>query len=202
MLFLLAVGLIAFVQPTSVTCGSSALAQTQLVNGPDGSSAVLKVSTEDDHAKDTHLCMADYKLEVTHKSDQPRAADLLSSDNDWGRKISIQLGGFTSDGKRILGIFSEGGASPIQQLFEYSTDDESIRLFDLRKLAASLKPGKCLINAHIMGTVKSGAIALQMRSGKNCVQTSEWLLNSVNGPMQRLHKHAAVEALYAAGGSH
>jgi hypothetical protein len=198
MFFLLAVGLVAFVQPTSVTCGSSAMTQTQLVNGPDGSSAVLKVSTEDDHAKDTHLCMADYKLEITRKSDHPHAAELLSSDNDWGRKISIQLGGFTSDGKRILGMFSEGGASPTQQVFEYSTDDESIRLFDLRRLAAGLKPDKCLINAQIVGTLKDGAIVLQMRSGKNCVQTSEWLLNSVNGPVQRLHKHAAVEGLYSA----
>lgn len=198
MLFLLAVGLVAFVQPTSVTCGSSALAQTQLVNGPDGSSAVLKVSTEDDHAKDTHLCMADYKLEVTRKSDPPHATELLSSDNDWGRKISIQMGGFTSDGKRILGMFSEGGASPTQQVFEYNADDESIRLFDLRKLAAGLKPDKCLINVQIVGTLKSGAIVLQMRSGKNCVQTSEWLLNSVNGPIQRLHKNAAVESLYSA----
>jgi hypothetical protein len=199
MLFLLAVGLVAFVQPTSVTCGGSALAQTQLVNGPDGSSAVLKVSTEDDHAKDTHLCMADYKLEVTRKSDPLHAAELLSSDNDWGRKISIQLGGFSSDGKKVLGMFSEGGANPIQQVFEYNTDDDSIRLFDLRKLAAGLKPDKCLINAQIVGTLKSGAIVLEMRSGKNCVQTGEWLLNSVNGTVQRIHKNAPVEALYGGG---
>lgn len=198
MLLLLAVGLVAFVQPTSVKCGGSAVAQTQTVNGPDSSTAVLKVSTEDDHAKDTHLCMADYKLEVVHNSDKPHAAQLLSSDNDWGRKISIQLGGFSSDGKKIVGMFSEGGASPTQQVFEYNTEDDSTRLFDLRRLAAGLKPEKCLINAQILGTLHDGAIVIELRSGKDCLHSSDWLLHSVNGPMQRLHNHADVQALYGA----
>lgn len=198
MLLLLAVGLVAFVQPTSVTCGNSAVAQTQAARGPNSASAVLKVSSEDDHAKDTHLCMADYKLEITRNSDQPRAQELMMSDSDWSRKISIQLFGFTNDGKKVLGMFSEGGSSPTQQVFEYDTDDDSTRVFDLRKLAASLKPEKCLINAQIMGTLKSGAIVVQLRSGKNCARSGEWLLNSVNGPMQRLRKRAAVEELYTA----
>lgn len=198
LLALLAAGLVTFVQPVSVKCGGSAVAQTQAAHGPEAARAVLKVSTEDDHAKDTHLCMADYKLEITHSSDQPHTAELLSSDNDWGRKVSIELGGFSQDGKTIVGMFDEGGSSPTQQVFEYSTDDESIRLFDLRRLAASLKPEKCLINAQIVGTLNSGAIVVQLRSGKNCVRTSEWLLNSVNGPMQRLPRHASVQPLYSA----
>jgi hypothetical protein len=105
MLFLLAVGLVAFVQPVSVTCGSSAVTQSQAVRGSEAMTAVLKASTEDDHAKDTHLCMADYKLEITRNSDKPHEADLLSSDNDWGREISIQLGGFSHDGKQVIGMF-------------------------------------------------------------------------------------------------
>lgn len=198
LLTLLAAGLVTFVQPVSVACGSSAVAQTQAVRGPDAATAVLKVSTEDDHAKDTHLCMADYKLEITGNSAQPHAAALLASDNDWGRRISIQLGGFSQDGKEILGMFSEGGSSPTQQVFEYSQDDESVRFFDLRKLAANLKPEKCLVNAQIMGTLKSGAVVVQLRSGKNCVRLSEWLLNSVNGPLRHLPRHALVQQLYPA----
>ncbi len=202
MLFLLAVGLVAFVQPVSVTCGSSAVTQSQSVRGPDASTAVLKVSTEDDHAKDTHLCMADYKLEITHDSDKPRAADLLSSDNDWGRKISIQLGGFSHDGKQVIGMFSEGGSAPIKQVFEYNTDDDSTRLFDLQKFAAGLKPEKCLVNAQILGTLESGAIVIELRSGKNCVRSSQWTLNSTNGPLRRLPRHAAVQELYYTQATH
>ena len=202
MLLLLAVGLVAFVQPVSVTCGSSAVTQSQAVRGPEAMTAVLKVSTEDDHAKDTHLCMADYKLLITRNSDKPHEADLLASDNDWGRKISIQLGGFSHDGKQVIGMFSESGSAPVKQVFEYNTDDDSTRLFDLRKLAAGLKPEKCLVNAQIIGTLESGAIVVELRSGKNCVRSSQWLLNSVNGPMRHLPRHAAVQELYSANAAH
>jgi hypothetical protein len=141
--------------------------------------------------------MADYKLEITRNSDKPHEADLLSSDNDWGRKISLQLGGFSHDGKQVIGMFSEGGSAPVKQVFEYNTDDDSTRLFDLRKLAAGLKPEKCLVNAQIMGTLESGAIVIGLRSGKDCMRSSQWSLNSVNGPMHHLPKHAAVLQLYS-----
>jgi len=202
MLFLLAVGIVAFVQPVSVTCGSSAVTQSPAVRGPEAVTAVLKVSTEDDHAKDTHLCMADYKLEITRNSDKPHEADLLTSDNDWGRKISVQLSGFSHDGKQVIGMFSEDGSAPVKIVFEYNTGDDSTRLFDLRKLAAGLKPEKCLVNAQIIGTLESGAIVIALRSGKDCVRSSQWSLNSVNGPMHHLPKHAAVLQLYSAGAAH
>jgi hypothetical protein len=202
MLFLLAVGVVAFVQPVSVTCGSSTVTQSQAVRGPEGVTAVLKVSTEDDHAKNTHLCMADYKLAITRNSDKPHETDLLSSDNDWGRKISVQLGGFSHDGKQVIGMFSEGGSAPVKVVFDYNTSDDSTRLFDLRKLAAGLKPEKCLVNAQIMGTLESGAIVIQLRSRKDCVRSSQWSLNSVNGPMHHIPKHAAVLQLYSASAAH
>ncbi|HEV2698725.1 MAG TPA: hypothetical protein VGU90_12080, partial [Terriglobales bacterium] len=124
-------GFAALAQPASIKCGNSAVIQSQIAHGPGGSSALLKVSSEDDHAKDTHLCMADYKLELTRGSGQPENIALQSSDNEWGRKISVQLSGFSADGKRIFGMLSEGGASPVQQIFEYSTEDGNVRFFDL-----------------------------------------------------------------------
>jgi hypothetical protein len=196
LLEILTAAVVTFTQPVSLTCGSSAVAQTQAVRGPNAMSAVLKASTEDDHAKDTHLCMADYKLEMTRNPDQPQTVDLLLSDNDWERKISIQLSGFSQDGKRVLGMFSEGGTAPLQQVFDYSTDDGSVRLFDLRKLAAHMT-AKCLVNAQIVGTTDGGAIVVDLRSGKDCVHSSRWLLNSVNGPLQHLSKPNSVRELYS-----
>src|SRR5690348_17167418 len=101
-------GWFALAQQASLTCSNIATAQTKPVRGPGATVAVLKVSTEDDHSKDSHLCMADYKLLITRSSDQPQSVDLLSSDDEWGRSLSIQLSGFSNDGKRILGMFSEG----------------------------------------------------------------------------------------------
>lgn len=197
LLALLTATVVSFTQPVSLTCGASATAQTVAVHGPEEMGAVLKVSTEDDHAKDTHLCMADYKLLLSHKSEPAKEIEVLTSDNDWSRKISIEVSGFTSDGKKVLGIFSEAGSAPIQQVFEYSADDDSVQLFDLRKFAAHLTGTRCLINAQILGTTESGGIVLQLSSGKYCGTVSRWQLTSVNGPLQRLPRHAAVRDLYS-----
>jgi hypothetical protein len=193
-------GWLALVQQASLTCSNIATAQTQSVRGPAGTVAVLKVSTEDDHSKNAHLCMADYKLLITRSSDQPESVDLLSSDDEWGRSLSIQLSGFSHDGQRILGMFSEGSANPVQQVFDYNTDDGNVKSFDLRKLAAHATPTKCLSHAQIVGTVESGGIVIQLKSGKYCENSSRWVLNSASGPLQHLSKRASVQDLYGSGG--
>lgn len=157
---------------------------------------MLKVSSEDDHAKDTHLCMANYRLLIAQHSGEPKDVDLLSSDNDWGRKISIQLSGFSQDGTKIFGTFSEAGAAPVQQVFEYNTTDGNVRLFDLPQLAAHSAPAKCIALTQIIGTTESGAIVLQLRSGKYCANTRRWLLNSVKGPLRPAPKHVRIQELY------
>src|SRR5215472_5602112 len=198
----LLVASLAALQPALTTCQNAATVNTQSVAGPNAT-AVLKVSAEDDHAKDTHLCMADYQLLIT-SSDGSRSApvEVLSSDNDWGRNISIQLSGFSRDGKRILGIVREGGNAPVQQVFDYHTDDGTVRLFDLIKLVARRAPTKCLASAEILGTTESGAIVSRLSIGKHCTNSSRWLLNSVYGPLRLASKHTSILELYKATREH
>jgi hypothetical protein len=201
LLGIVAAGWFAVVQQASLTCSNIATAQTQPVRGPAGTVAVLKVSTEDDHSKDSHSCMADYQLVITRDStSKPELAELFLSDSDWGRSLSLQLSGFSHDGKRILGIVAEGGATPMQQVFDYSTDDGLVRSFDLPKLAGHLTTKKCLMNTQIIDTSENGAIVIQLRSGKYCAHTSRWLLNSQKGPLRRVPKKALVVELYGASG--
>lgn len=190
-------GWLALAQQASLTCSNVATAETKPVPGPGATVAVLKVSTEDDHGRNTHLCMADYKLMITRNSDQPQSVDLLSSDDEWGRSLSIQLSGFSHDGRRILGMFSEGSANPVQQVFDYNTDDGNARSFDLRKLAAHAAPTRCLSRAQIVGTVESGGIVVQLKSGKYCENSSRWILNSDSVPLQHLSKRSSVQDLYS-----
>jgi hypothetical protein len=180
---LLVASLVALPQALT-TCQNAATVNTQSVTGPNAT-AVLRVSAEDDDAKDTHLCMADYQLLIT-SSDGSRSApvEVLSSDNDWGRNISIQLSGFSHDGKRILGIVREGGNTPVEQVFDYNTDDGTVRLFDLIKLVAHRAPSHCLASAEILGTTESGAILSRLSTGKHCTNSHRWLLNSVYGPIK------------------
>lgn len=198
-LWIFIIGLAAVVQPAYTNCGNSAVLQSPAVYGPGESKAVLRISAEDDHAKETHLCMADYKLEITHAADQPQTVELMSSDNEWGRKISIGLSGFSADGQKIFGKFSEGGSAPVEQMFEYDTDDGNVRFFELGTLAAHIASPKCIAKAQVIGTTAKGAIAIRMDTGKNCDRWSRWQLSSVRGPLQRLPKHATVQSLYQPG---
>jgi hypothetical protein len=199
MLGILVAGWFALAQQASLTCSNIATAQTQPVRGPAGIVAVLKVSTEDDHSKDSHSCMADYQLVITRDAaSKPEPAELLLSDSEWGRSLSLQLSGFSHDGKRILGTVAEGGATPMRQVFDYSTDDGLVRSFDLPKLAGHMTTAKCLINTQVIGTSENAAIVIQLRSGKYCAHTSRWLLNSAKGPLRRVPKKAMVLELYGA----
>ena len=181
---ILLVASLAALQPALTTCQNAATVNTQTVAGPSAT-AVLKATAEDDHAKATHLCMADYELLITRSDGtQPPPVEVLSSDNDWGRNISIQLSGFSHDGKRILGIVREGGNTPMLQVFDYNIDDGTVRLFDLIKLVARRAPTQCLASAEILGTTDSGAIVSHLSTGKHCTHSSRWLLNSVYGPIR------------------
>lgn len=193
---------LAALKPALTTCQNAATVKTETVAGPN-TTAVLKASTEDDHAKDTHLCMADYQLLITRSDgSQSASVEVLSSDNDWGRNISIQLSGFSHDGKRILGMVSEGGNTPVQQVFDYNTDDGTVRLFDLIKLMARHAPTKCLASAEILGTTESGGIVSRLSTGKHCTNSNRWLLSSVYGPMRRASKHTSILELYKPTADH
>jgi hypothetical protein len=84
----------------------TATTQTQPLSGPGGASAVLKVSTADDHSKNSHECMAEYQLGFTPAGGgAPVYVDLIASDADYDRIISLRLYGFSQDGKTSLRNF-------------------------------------------------------------------------------------------------
>jgi hypothetical protein len=196
MLGIFIAGWLALAQHASIECANNAGTQTQAVNGPNAV-AVLKVSSEDDRSKNTHSCLATYQLVITPAAGgAPARVEVLESDSEWGRNISIQLGGFTQDGKRILGMLTEGGTTPMQQVFDYNTEDETVRLFDMLKLASHVAPVKCLASAEVVGTVQSGAIMARLNTGKRCTNATRWLLNSVYGPMRRAPKRASALEFY------
>jgi hypothetical protein len=196
MLGIFIAGWLALAHHASIECANNFGVQTQAVNGPNRV-AVLKASTEDDHSKNSHSCLATYQLMITPTTGgAPSQVEVLESDSDWGRNISLQLGGFTQDGKRILGMLTEGGTTPMQQVFDYNTDDGTVRLFDMLKLGSHVAPSKCLAGAEVVGTVQSGAIMARLNTGKRCSNVSRWLLNSVYGPLRRAPKRASILGFY------
>ena len=191
-------------QQTSTECvddgAGSAAAQTEAVRGPSGAVAILKVSTSDDHSKNSHLCNAGYQLVFTAVAGgAPVAVDLLTADDDYGRSLSLRLDGFSQDGKRILGIISESGKRTAAFLFDYDTRSGGVQLVDLKQQFTHIVAASCSQAFSVLGTSETGAIILELNSAGTCPSSGRWLLDRVTGKPRRLPLGAPIRGLFESG---
>jgi hypothetical protein len=183
------------------TGAAIASAETQPVRGPSGATAVLKVSTSDDHSKDSHDCNADYKLAVTPSAGgAPVEADFLASGGDYGRSLSLRLAGFSQDGKRVLGILAEGGKYPTMLLFDYHGSNAPVAIVDLKMQFARVAPPGCIETLEVIGTTASGAIVLKSNSEKACGSSRRWLVDNAGSRARPLPPGASIQGLYGSKG--
>jgi hypothetical protein len=188
-------------QQASMECVNTgptiAATQTQAVRGPSGANAVLKVSSSDDHSKNSHDCMADYKLVVTPATGSaPVEIDFLSSDGDYGRTLSLRLAGFSQDGKRVLGILAEDGKYSTTLLFDYHAGVAQVPLVDLKMQFARVAPPGCSQTLEVIGTTANGAIVVESNSEKACGSSRRWLVNATGSKAQPLPQGASILSLY------
>jgi hypothetical protein len=177
-----------------------AATQTQSMRGPDGTLAVLQVSSADDHSKNAHLCNAEYRLLLTPPGNAPpRNVDLLSSDGDWNRDLSLRLDGFAHDGNHVFGVLIEQGKFPTTTGIDYDIADGKVKLFDLKKRFARITPARCAITLDVAGTTVSGGIVLKLTPQNHCAVNRNWLLQS-DGKVQKLPPDTWFIPLLAANG--
>ena len=190
-LILLAASLVPS-QLATTTCvdtgTTTATTQTQPVRGPDGTTAVLKVSTADDHSKNSHECNADYELVfVSPSGGRSKTVDFYAADGDWGRTLSLRLDGFSSDGKHVFGILTEGGKYPSSFLFDYDvTSDGAVQLVDLSMQFARILSLSCREALSVIGTLASGEVVLGLNSSMSCGSTNRWKIRTSGGKPQPL----------------
>ena len=176
-----------------------ASAQTQTVRGPGGEAAVLKLFAADDHSKNSHDCNAQYQLLFTPAgANAPVVVDLLASDADYGRSLSLRLDGFSQDGKRIFGVLSEGGTHPFTTLYTYDTPDGKVQLIDLTK--QFIGAAECKTTFEVIGTSEDGAIYLELNSANVCVAKRRYLLDSSGRKVQPFLQGAPILGLYKSEG--
>lgn len=188
-------------QQASMECAGTganiAATETQAARGPNGATAVLKVSTADDASKNSHECMADYKLVVTPATGSaPVEIDFLASDGDYGRTLSLRLAGFSQDGKRVLGILAEGGKYSTTFLFDYHLGDAQAPIVDLQAQFKRVAPPGCNQTLEVIGTTAAGAIVLESNSEKACGSSRRWLVAAAGSKAQPLPQSSAILALY------
>jgi len=177
-----------------------AATQTQPIRGPDGASAVLQVSSADDHSKNAHLCNAEYWLLLTPPGNAPqRTVDLLTSDGGWNRNLSLRLDGFAHEGNHVFGVLIEQGKFPSTTVFDYDIADGKVKLFDLKKRFARIAPERCATTFDVVGTTVSGGIVLKLTPQHHCAFNRNWLLHS-DGKVQSLPPDTSFIPLWAANG--
>ena len=111
-----------------IDCANNGTTESRNRIGPGGVVAVLEVHSEDDHNKNSHQCEASYTLRITLKDGRVDATGLIppmrftSSIGEWGRRLSLHLDGFSTDGQHILGVISEAGKYSFVQVFDFKRD--------------------------------------------------------------------------------
>lgn len=185
------------VPSATLECTNPGAAQTGSVTGPRGVSAVLRVETEDDHSKDSHDCMADYELEIANGGDG-RTADILSSDDEYGRRITARLYGFSQDGKRVIGIMSEGGKDAATALFDYHIDGGEARLVDLSKIFLPTITGQCSEGFDAVGTTTDGVIVVELAASKDCGGGGRWAVDTDGSEPKKISGHTKVIPFFGA----
>jgi len=183
----------------SMDCASSASVHTREVTGPVfGPEAVvtfLRIYSEDDHSKNTHWCQAEYQLIILPFVGQSaEIVPLLSSDGDWGRRLTAHIDGFSRDGKRIFGVISEAGG--YRAVFGYSRATRRTSLIDLKDAVRNLKAAKCGTGFAVAGTTKAGGILLEPRTTDQCRETHRWIIDPSTGKLQPQQQGISFETLY------
>ena len=197
-MLLLAVGLCAPAQ--SIDCANQATAETRARIGPGGVAAVLIVHSEDDHGKNTHDCMANYTLRIALPDGSDGAAGLIppagftASSGEWGRRLSIHLGGFSKDGKHIFGVISEGGRYPFVQVFDFGRDGAHTEI-QVKNGVARLKAARCGRSFAVAGTDAQREPVLEPDTENPCRRGHRWALDQA-GNLRDVRKNEAVVGLY------
>jgi hypothetical protein len=129
--------------------------------------------------------------------------DLNMSDDDYGRSLTLQLGGISEDGRRMLGIMSEGAKYPSSTLFDYEIGKGPAKLADLRAQLPGIGDRRCDVRFQLMGTTEGGGIVVDVaqneKSEKPCKVAGKWVFDASGRRPQRLTAGVRVAALLGTG---
>lgn len=190
---------IQFAYGQSIDCSNVANTETRSKIGPGGVVAVLMVNTHDDHAKDSHQCMAEYHLHVTLPDGHEEAPDtgygFTNSIAEWGRRLSVHLDGFSNDGQHIFGVISEGGKYSFVQVFDFKRGGPNV-IVGVQQGLTHLKAVKCGTSFAVAGTTHSGEIVLEPNTANQCRIDHRWVLDRA-GKLRDATKNDSLLPLYS-----
>jgi hypothetical protein len=183
----------------AMDCSNIADTETASKMGPGGVRAVLSVHSEDDHAKDSHQCMASYHLRITlpdGRQEVPFRSPMgfVNSTAEWGRRLSIHLDGFSNDGQHVFGVISEGGKYSFVLVFDFKRDGSHVEM-QIQQGFSLLKTANCGTSFAVAGATNAGEIVLEPDTASRCRMDHHWLLDKT-GNLRDLAKNESYTPLY------
>ena len=185
-------------------------AQTISLRSSSHFAAVLMMNSRDDYGKNTHLCFAEYTLQVTRPDGSlTQPFTFGDSDGKWGRPLVFRIDGFSQGGNHVFVFISEGAyPGAIETLeFEMNSGKQVNDIFLDRKFTKDLSR-ECAANLRIVGTSRKGHVVLGTDAKGKCSDREFWELspNKTDGPAggrklpenpKRLTSPSGVETLEA-----
>jgi hypothetical protein len=168
----------------AVVCENNLDAQTEPLRSVAGFTVILRMHSEDDHMKNSHLCESDYSFSGTDPDGKPIGPGSTQSgfdsiDEAWGRSIVFGIECFTSDGNRVVAIISEGSDPAVFEVVVYDLRvNLSAEIFDLpRRFIRRLGP-ECAATLHVSGTVSKDSIVLATAANDRCTHARSWRISA------------------------
>ncbi len=184
----------------SINCLNNVTVESRPRAGPDGAIGILVVHSEDDHGKNTHLCMSMYSLRILLTDGHDAAAGLIpamgffGSDGEWGRRLSIHFDGFSTDGDHLFGVLSEGGKYSFATVFDFRRDGSHSEI-QIRDGSAGLRAARCGTSFAVAGRTFRGELVLQPNTADRCGSEHYWTLDP-KGNLRIMKQDEAFERLF------
>lgn len=164
--------------PAGLTCGVRD-AQAAPLRSSAGFTAMLKMHSEDDHRKNSHLCEADYSLQISHPDGSATPPfSVISSDDDWDRPIAFRIEGFSPDGRDVFVVILDGAYPGSVSAMDYNMSSGSIsREVSLDRHFTRRLSRACAATLHIAGISPAGLMVLASSAKNGCHRAELWQLS-------------------------
>lgn len=137
-------------------CTNSLDVRTEFRSNTDGVGIALQVHAEDDHGKETHLCMTDYSFVIARPDGASTEHSLESTDGSWGRPIKFWIDGFTTQDRLLATIIEQDRRHPSFQIVVYNVRTGKANIFEVPRRFFGTIPSSCGESLRALGTTLVG----------------------------------------------
>ena len=167
----------------SAECGNLVDAQTDARRSKQGTTVVLKMHAEDDHTKDSHMCMSNYSFAVTRPDGSSIRQLITSVDNSYGRALKFWIDGFANAGQRVIATIVD----PTYTIIDYDLRTGKILELDIAPSFLNSVDNACRDTVRVSGVSRGGYVVVST-GGPGCGPVKRWRVEPgllVGGIQQR-----------------